>query len=373
MTFKHVKFEDSVTMRSLERLAKEKGLVESPVMLKKEASAPDYKISNNLMQNILKLCSGLRALGHNKFANDLEEKFILFKKADKLYGISSEKGEDLIDEAHPKGSYRLEGVEGDAVIETILDQHLKMVDVVSKKPNGKLASSKNILGAVKTVLGQSNTLINENLSILKDSLETILHQYKNQSILTRPISDGGASNLLKLVRSLAPENLTRVQGFKVKADLDSLYAHFEPEWFGGVAGDSTWKFMTPYFERAYKAINSINKELESKKNIPQPAPVPTIQPSKEDSAVADFSNQIKKALSLLSIWETAVQSDPENTETDKKNAMSWINKKRDVINFIKSQFEQLDADAKKESVGLLTNNLNKAKSDFEQFKKVWIG
>lgn len=154
MTFKHVKFEDSVTMRSLERLAKEKGWSQPELLKTAEASQPDYSVSGNVMENILKLCAGLRALGHNKYANELEEKFIAYKRANSLYETSSETGDDVVDQAHPDGSHKVSDVDGDATVETIIDQHLKMVEVTNKKPTGKLASHNDILHAVKNVLAQ---------------------------------------------------------------------------------------------------------------------------------------------------------------------------------------------------------------------------
>ena len=153
MTFKHTKFEDSPIMRSLEKVAREKGLVkEEPIS--KTASAPtiDLTPSDNLMSNILKLCAGLRAAGFGKYASELELSYLGYKKANTLYETSKEKGDDLVDAAHPKGSHKLEGLEGDAEVETILDQHLKMLDVVNRKPSGKLSSAQDILGAVKVVL-----------------------------------------------------------------------------------------------------------------------------------------------------------------------------------------------------------------------------
>src|SRR5574338_644538 len=150
MTFKHTKFEDSPIMRSLEKVAREKGLVKDEPIAK-TASAPtiDLAPSGNLMSNVLKLCAGLRASGFDKYASELELAYLNYKRANTLYETSKEKGEDLVDEAHPKGSHKLEGVDGDAVIETILDNHLKMVELVNKKPTGKLASSKDVMGGVK--------------------------------------------------------------------------------------------------------------------------------------------------------------------------------------------------------------------------------
>jgi len=161
MTFKHTKFEDSAVMRSLERLAKEKNLLPSQTV--KTASATpklDLSPSDNLTSNIMILCAGLRDSGMYKQAQELEEKFFTYKQAQTLYETSKETGEDLVDEAHPKGSPKLEGVDaGDlAIIETIVDQQMKLLDVVNKNPTGKLASNKEVINAVKMVLGGDDFL-----------------------------------------------------------------------------------------------------------------------------------------------------------------------------------------------------------------------
>jgi hypothetical protein len=155
MTFKHVKFEDSPTMRALEKVAKEKGLVKSE-SLKKEASAKtSLTPTGSLMENIFKLSSGLREKGMVKEASELEMHYFNYKRAQTLYETSKEKGEDLVDAAHPKGSHKLEGVEGnEAVIETILDNHLKALKMVEKHPTGKFGTSAEVIGAVRKVLGQ---------------------------------------------------------------------------------------------------------------------------------------------------------------------------------------------------------------------------
>jgi len=156
MTFKHMKFEDSPTMRALEKVAKEKGLVK-PETLEKKASVTkkaDYSPTHDLMENILKLCAGLRTQGLAKEASEIETNFLNYKQAQTLYETSKEKGEDLVDSAHPKGSHKLEGVEGDeATFETIVDQHLKNLEMISKKPTGKLSNA-SILSSVKKALGQ---------------------------------------------------------------------------------------------------------------------------------------------------------------------------------------------------------------------------
>lgn len=145
MTFKHGKFDDSAVLRSLERVAVEKGLIKPEVMVKSASSIVeknDFTITDNISYNIMKLCSKLRDSGFSKHADDIEINYLKYKKAQTLYETFNEKGEDLVNAAHPDGSHELEGVEGDAKFLTIIDKHLAIVRMLDKKPTGKLASSK---------------------------------------------------------------------------------------------------------------------------------------------------------------------------------------------------------------------------------------
>lgn len=146
----------SQLMQSFEKIASEKGLIKQEPF--KKVSEVASKISNikpteNLLENIMKLCSGLRAQGFNKYADDVEEKLVQYKKAQALYDVCKETGEDLIDFAHPKGSHKMEGVEGDATIETILDKQKKIRDAVEKMPTGKLAA-KDAINITRILLAQ---------------------------------------------------------------------------------------------------------------------------------------------------------------------------------------------------------------------------
>jgi hypothetical protein len=145
-------------MRSLEKVAKDKGWVKQEDMIKSAAPQIDLTPSGVLSIDILKLCSGLRYNGFHKYADEIELKFVNYKRAaTSVYDTTGETGEDLVDAAHPKGSHKMEDVAGDATFHTIVDKHLKMLDVVNKEPKGKLANNIDILNAVKTVLGQETS------------------------------------------------------------------------------------------------------------------------------------------------------------------------------------------------------------------------
>ena len=148
MTYKHIKFGDSEVMRSFERVSVTKGLVKNEPQIEKKASN-NLNFSENFSENILKLCESLRDNGLDTFASELENNFLNYKKAQTLYNTSKEKGEDLINAAHPDGSHELKDVEGDSVIETIIDKKEKMMKVINKNPTGKLSTAKEIINAIK--------------------------------------------------------------------------------------------------------------------------------------------------------------------------------------------------------------------------------
>jgi hypothetical protein len=169
MTFKHAKFEDSAVMRSLVKVAKEKGWTPEESIKKTASPETDLSVTDNFTQNILKLCTGLRQQGFNKYADELEDKFVVYRMAAAtLYDAhNGETGDDLIDTAHPKGSHHLEGIEGnEAVVETILDRHVKMLATIEKKPTGKLGSSNDILNAVKVALGAAPLAVSKSKTSL---------------------------------------------------------------------------------------------------------------------------------------------------------------------------------------------------------------
>src|SRR5688572_15883163 len=105
MTLKHKSFDESVIMQSFQQIAQEKGWIKPTV--KTASKKLDLIPTKDLTQNLLKLCNGLREKGFEKYAEEIESKFMFYTQA------SKEKGEELIHDAHPKGSYKLQGVEGD--------------------------------------------------------------------------------------------------------------------------------------------------------------------------------------------------------------------------------------------------------------------
>ena len=164
MTFKHIKFTDSEIMRSFEKVAHDTGMIKSDNNQNiKTDSVLDTVPTNNLNINILKLCKLLREKGLESKANELESNFLNYNFAE-----SKDPGEKRIEDAHDKSPQFGDSEYG--VIENILEEHRKILDVVRKQPTGKLASNKDILNAVKHILA-SNEDIDFEISLDKAILD----------------------------------------------------------------------------------------------------------------------------------------------------------------------------------------------------------
>src|SRR5258708_5063310 len=98
----------SLVAKYLEKIAIEKGLV-APEKYKKVSEAATkintLKPGKDLGENVIKLCSALRAQGFSKYADDVEIKFLQYKSAQ--YNVVKETGDDLIETSHPEGSPKL--------------------------------------------------------------------------------------------------------------------------------------------------------------------------------------------------------------------------------------------------------------------------
>ena len=160
MTYKHTDLQHSLIGRSLIKLATEKGMIipektnNFTTVAEASKKVEALKPTDDFSSNLLKLCSGLRAQGFDKYASEIEVKFLQFKQANALYDVSKETGEDVVNQAHPEGSHDLKGVEGDATIETILERSKKIQKAILKEPTGKLAA-KDALNVARVILAQT--------------------------------------------------------------------------------------------------------------------------------------------------------------------------------------------------------------------------
>jgi hypothetical protein len=370
MTFKHVNFEDSSTMRSLAKVAKEKGwLSESLTKTASQEKKPDYSATGNLTINIVKLCSGLREFGFNKYADELEEKFINYKRAASSYETSKEKGEDLVDTAHPDGSHKLEGVEGDSLIETIVDQQLKDILMVNKAPTGKLA--KDILSAVKIVLSQEGPSVQKSLQNVISNLDSALQIFNDVGFLSKPATSMGNKALELSKAALNNPNIDALR--KIQVSLKIFRSNVKPVLFsllGGVSGD-TYDNMVPYLDEADKSINQAISLLQQKQEMTDKK-INTPEAPKEDPKISGFNSKIDEAIKTARRWIVQIQTDSELNDNDKNSAKGWLNKKILNVLELKKEFDGLSPDDKVKAVDGLLVNLNKLTTQFPAFQAQWI-
>lgn len=388
MTFKHIKFEDSVVMRSLEKLANEKGLVKKDTLAKQAAAAkPSKPASDSLVEKVIFLCSQLRAAKFEKHAQELESKLMAYKKANTLYETSSEKGEDLVQQAHPKGSHKLQGIDSSelAIIETIVDQQLKNIKMIDKKPTGKLANHE-IIKAVKFALAESKDEIWSQLMNRVSFVKSRVSQV--YEALGVPYHIGNA--VLDKLNDPTVDNIKAAQkGFVM------YYNRVKPGLVMGVSEDLWSQWEQPLSRAGYaltealalrEKYNSItSKELTGDK-MSEPAPAEEEKPARMGTNPSvDQSNAftiaVKSKMNMLSNWKIVINNDPENSEADKKSAMTWIQSKWSGITTLLQQFnkegEGLDPAEQAEiqndrSPGYL-ESLNRITKDFGTFQSEWVG
>lgn len=357
MTFKHINFEDSVTMRSLEKVARDKGLVKSET-LEKTASVKkaDYSITDNLTENVIKLCNGLRESGFSKYADELEDKFIAYKKANNLYQTSKEKGEDLVDAAHPQGSHRLEGVEGDSLVETIVDQQLAHIKMVNKTPTGKLSSAQ-IINQVKLVLGQvAEGDPNQEIAAKSQQFLGVLKRVF--SVTGRELSDFDPDIFYDSMAKqfLAKPTLDNLNEAKVR--VNGLKDSFSPGFFGGLSED-TWnkiqgsfdvldKLLDDMIALRKKANMSAYQEIitEKKPEAQAPAIAPEVQ-----NLLNAFNDVEKKIARYKAIIDASA---PANV----KDLNSYLDKVSKSIQSRKEAFNKVPTDNKPEVSKIYLNKLN---------------
>lgn len=372
MTFKHVKFQDSAVMRSLERVAQEKGLVKEEDLVKTASLSKkaDLTPSDNLLENLLKLSAGLRESGFSKYADELEDRAFAYKQAQTLYETSKEKGEDLVDAAHPNGSHKLEDVDGDelATVETIIDQQLKDLEMIEKKPTGKLASSKDILKAVMMVLADGAPSLDQIKGTASEAakvIKTIANLVNDE--LTFSISPWIGSSQ-KHATNPTVYNLKEFRG-SISRLHDRLDPSFSSKWrqlgIGGVS-DYTWTRIQPLFGKAIELVNKAI-DLRIKFDDAEQSTLEGRQPaeSKKEVPVANpVADKIRSAKMSLNGIAALVKADTTADPTDVKDVTAWITR-------IDSALKELETQSANMNPADVDAALAKLTKDFARVRQEW--
>jgi hypothetical protein len=346
MTFKHIKFEDSSIMRSLERVAQEKGLVKPTTVLEKIASRSankklDVIPTSSMMDNIFKLTAGLRSQGLIKEAAELESNYFNYKQAQTLYEAHKEKGEDVIQFAHPKGSHKLEGVEGDeAIFEDILDKHVKFLKMIEKKPTGKLSSSAHILSEVKKALAAPAQSKEEILAQIRTNL-TQINSLCNRAM---DLSESEVTVTLRPWRAKIDDAISSPDAIKIdnlkktREIISHLIYRLKPGYVSGISED-TWVKVSSDLNRANNLADQCI-ELRAQYN--------TIAQQEEDHRNdlstpmdngSDLGRKIAGVAAQYIALATQLSSDDPKDASALEQTKSWLRQKSTALQQLASSFQ----------------------------------
>ncbi len=371
MSFKN-DFSSSEVMRSLEKIAQEKGLIK-PDPIKKTAAAKkaDFTPTSNLMENIFKLCAGLRTQGLEKVAMEVEMNYLNYKQAQTLYETSKEKGEDVIHAAHPDGSHKMENIDSDeATFEDILDKHTKMLQVIEKRPHGKLSSAAQILKAVKVALARASD--EDRLRSLVDQVKKIMNfvEAKSNDELTFSIT-GWVNEIGGLLGSGKPSVFNLNAAKKKVHDLGS---RLNPSVLGGatlgMGGLSEYTWGTISAELS-KVQGMLSDAIEARKNIdvtenssrqsggeePKPLAVPEVKMT-ADPVISAGTNLINTLKAYQSV----------GVVSRNQAALQWIRSEIGQIQNVMQRYNSAEStgqlDAVKSSLQAEMNEKQKEVNDF---------
>jgi hypothetical protein len=144
MTFKHITFGESPIMRSLEKVARERGMFEDEPVVKEASAGETYEPTDDLLSDMLRLATGLRERGFVAEANTLEDKIFVHKKAAKaVKEKAKDEGEKMLDDAHPEGDVEVAPSQsgyGKMLTQKTTQDEIKKI--VNKMPTGKYAHKK---------------------------------------------------------------------------------------------------------------------------------------------------------------------------------------------------------------------------------------
>lgn len=391
MTFKHTKFEDSPTMRSLEKLSLQKGLTKIDIFQKlasrNSIKKADLTPTDNFTENLMKLCAGLREAGLDKYANELESTFIIYKNAENLYNTSKEDGEDLIDAAHPKGSYKLDNVDGDSIIETIIDQQLQDLKIVEKKPSGKLSNASSIISTVKVILADnsSNQISELQQQIISklNRISEIMNRFfelANEDLTLKIIKN----NTLKLLIEALKTNLTKEKLLQIIPTINTFSERVSPSWMGGVS-PSTWEKIKSLpamsIQLTNDALQLMDKINEIKKQqIEAPfqsnvqtsdstVTLPEVQVKSVTSFVA-LRGRIATAVRKLNSWQSIVNTYEDNN--DVTLGTQFISSKINQLQKIERAMDNVDPEDAEGVAPRFEQQLKSIEAELVQFYDAWI-
>lgn len=394
MTYKHINFDDSPIMRSLEKHYIDNNLFKNNDSKKeaKNISVPNILPSVNLDENILKLAQDLRAANQSSYAAELESNFLIYKQVLSLYQTSNETGEDLIQSAHPNGSHKMEDLNSsEAVFEDVLDRHLKILDMVSKNPKGKLSNANQIIEAVKVIFaGEFSDMANINKNPIEKLYSQALEQFNQFDSLVEDFEDK-AGTLFNLKAGGHPFDRTYelinlwLTNHKLVNRYDQVVKTIdniinlmrsksnpksENNWLIGINEEqeiylvAIAKKAIPLAEELKKTLSDLHSlEIANLKSQTNTKYKNENQPSNNITAATSDIVKLNKEFSQI------VQT-VDQYKTKAPQAKKWLDSVEKEVGDMKDSFDNLSEEDKEKSAATYLQNLNsKIKVPLQAFKE----
>jgi hypothetical protein len=263
-------------MRSLEKVAYDKGWVKPEPITKQASKKESLAPTNNLMTNVLKLCAGLRTQGMEKYADELETCFLNYKRAQTMYDAHGEKGEDVIHAAHPKGSHKMEDIDSsEAVFEDILDQHVKIMQVMDKKPSGKLSTAREIIDGVRVVLGQDaneeqEDALLQDVKVKMQSVNSIMNSFFEQIQSEVTVSADMMKPIIRIRELTEIRHPKKDDMLHLKKVLEDVRWRFKPGILMGISAD-TWDTTEPLIDQSLDLVDKAMRSREGYLKLIRPS------------------------------------------------------------------------------------------------------
>ena len=308
----------------------------------------------------------MREQGRVVEASEVETNYLNYKRAQTLYEAHKETGDDLIHSAHPKGSHKLEGVEGEeATFEDILDQHTQILQKIEKKPTGKLSSAAQILNSVKRALGQDRSALNATIS---QSMATVNARMSRIVSLSSELSfplTSYTTEVQELTENPTIDNLKKLQSM-----FNDLHSRLDPSGsfhyltFGaGGLSEDTWVGVQALITDAQRSITaalSARQELKRQESISEV--YPPAESGGPATGTVNTPDGLTQQFGALTQKIELYKSQAASSESPNSAAIvAWLDKASGLV----KKYSDAYADNKFKSDPKVTQNFNAKLNDIQ--------
>jgi len=191
----------------------------------------DMKTTAFIVQELISLAGDLEEMGEVEAAVAVDKQISIYKEAlDKLYDVTGETGEQLVEQAHPGGGPTIvPAKEEGGKVETIVEEQKKSIDKATKKPTGKYAQLMlNLIATANSLEDEGRTEEAQMVDqTLRELLETPPFAGRGTASETAGSEDSKVSGLEKtaFIQEGIPSDIKDFLGHlrEDKGNVDRLY------------------------------------------------------------------------------------------------------------------------------------------------------